>query len=140
MRLRSIMAAVAVAVAIMELSMSAAASDNGSRWFSFAEYPQARRLCHEHVLGHGGGRRMEIEWQSFAVSDPPEKVAAFYERDQKTRAEKDEHDGYHITAPGAPRDKMSIFPPSQATHHPSCSKKAKSSERTVILVSRLVGG
>lgn len=129
------------AVAVVGLSMSAAASDHaGSRWFSFAEYPQARLLCHEHVLGHGGGKRMEIEWQSFAVADAPEKVVAFYEKDQKTRAEKQEHDSYHLTSSTAPRDKMSIFPPSQAGHHPKCDKKAKGNERTVILISRLVGG
>jgi hypothetical protein len=127
-------------VAVVALSLSAAGSDGArSRWFSFAEYPQARLLCHEHVLGHGP-RRMEIEWQSFAVAESSEKVAAFFEQDQKARAEKDEHSGYTLTAPADPRDKMSIFPSSQAAHHPSCAIKARSSERTVIMVSRMVGG
>jgi hypothetical protein len=117
-----------------ESSMSAPAS-----WFSYSAYPSARQLCHEHVRA-SGPRRMEIEWMLFASADAPEEVIAFYERDEKSRAKRDEHGGYDIASKSAARDRMSIIPAAKASHYPHCATRATANEKTVILVSRAVGG
>lgn len=131
-------AAVAVLV-VLAMSESGSRSSPAS-WFSFAAYPQARRLCQEHIMGHNGPKRMEIEWMSYATADAPEKVVAFYENDQKTKAKPDRRGGYDVDAAGNERDKMSIIPAGKAKHYPSCSTHAASHEKTVIIVSRATGG
>jgi len=83
---------------------------------------------------------MEIEWLLFATADAPEKVIAFYESDQKTKAKRDEHGGHDVDSKTADRDSMSIIPTAKAQHYPHCATKANASEKTVILVSRAVGG
>lgn len=123
----------------LESAMPLAAS-SPTLWFSYAAYPSARQLCHEHVMGHGGPRRMEIEWILFASPDTPEKVIAFYEADQKTKAKRDGRGGYDIPTRAGDRDSMTIIPAAKASGYPHCAAKAAANEPTVILVSRAVGG
>lgn len=109
-------------------------------WFSFAAYPGARMLCHEHVRG-AGPRPMEIEWYLFAVADPQGKVATHYERETSRHAVPESgRAGVGLTSARNPRDSMSIFPSEKASGYPSCASKARPGERTLILVSRGIGG
>lgn len=91
-------------------------------------------------MGHGGPRRMEIDWMLYATTDAPEKVIAFYERDQKTRAKREARGGYEITSRTGDRESLTIIPAAKADGYPHCSKKAAANELTVILVSSAVGG
>jgi hypothetical protein len=123
---------------LLESAMSFA-GQGPADWFTFAAYPQARQLCRERVHG-AGPRRMEIEWLLFATADAPQKVIAFYEREEKSKAKRDEHGAFSITSKSAARDKMSIIPTEKAQHYPHCKTKAADGDKTVILVSRAIGG
>ncbi len=109
-------------------------------WFSFSPYPGARLLCHEHVRG-AGPRPMEIEWALFAVADPVAAVVSHFERESSARASSDgERGGLGLTSARSPRDKMSIFAKEKAAAYPGCASHARAGERTLILVSRGIGG
>src|SRR5262249_43502296 len=105
------------------------------RWFSFASYPHARLLCNEHVTGNS----MHILWQSYATEDDVEKVAKFYERDQKANLTVDARTGARtMHAPDKDDDVISIIKAADSKKLPSCAERPTPTEQTVILVSRAV--
>lgn len=118
----------------------AEAAPGSPTYFSFSAYPGARLLCHEHVRG-AGPRPMEIEWYLFASPDPLAKVVGKYETETGRRAISDgERAGVGLTSARNARDKMSIYPSDKAAGYPGCASKARAGERTLILISRGIGG
>lgn len=117
-----------------------AAPPGAPMWFTFAAYPGARLLCHEHVRG-AGPRPMEIEWFLFASPDPVAKVVAAFERQVAAKASTDaERGGLDFTSARDARDKLSIFPREKAAGYPHCKSAARAGEHSLILVSRGIGG
>jgi len=115
--------------------MTAHAKEN-ERWGSFAAYPEARKLCQEHVAG----TTMHITWASYATRDELARVVAFYEKDQGKKAETGPQGELTIHAPARDRDVITVFPVEKAGDFPSCAEKPGRGERTVILVSSATGG
>lgn len=95
-------------------------------WLGFVRYPDARPLCSGRVYGVGGE---EIHWWSYATRDEPTSVAGFYRLDP--------------SAPGSaelkgPGETALAVHPAAPPDYPSCDKTPAASDRTVILVSRLL--
>jgi hypothetical protein len=101
------------------------------KWLGFPEYPGARDLCNEFVLGQGDKGRVEIHWRSFATRDKTTDVIAFYIRREgknvETKADtlQVRHGADHI---------LSVYPSSK-TGVPGCSAKPLADEKTLIMVS-----
>lgn len=105
-------------------------------WLGFAPYPEARHLCESWVLGSSKGERVEIHWQSFATTDGPKQVAAFYSGKEHEPAEKDKDHG-SLTFHHGKNNLLTIFPAS--AHYPSCdSGTVRAEEKTVISLSELM--
>jgi len=97
----------------------------------FAAYPGARELCNQHVLGASQGKRVEIQWRSFASGDTLADVTAFYiKRDAKNAQRKsgslEVHHGEGRILTASPASNAEL---------PSCSSKPKTTEKSVIVVS-----
>jgi hypothetical protein len=103
-------------------------------WLGFARCPRARDLCEQWVLGSSQERRVEIHWREFATRDEPARVAAFYARKDHAAAEKND-DGSITLRHGEDRV-LSIY--AASGHYPTCERKARADEKTVILVSEKV--
>lgn len=95
-------------------------------------YPDARKLCDEHVMGGSGEpppgveRIREIHWVSYASTASPEEIASFYS------ARGMHLDGEHKYASG--RFRLSVDPVS-SSGYPKCSEGPKPPERSVIVLS-----
>src|SRR6266581_393698 len=98
-------------------------------WTSFTAYPGARELCSEHVAGTG----MHITWTSYATKDGVAKVVTFYEKDQKRRAEKEEHGGFSLHAGANDADVITIFPAASADKFPHCRDAAASQDEKTLI-------
>ena len=101
------------------------------QWASFAAYPGARKLCDQHVSASG----MEISWQSYATDDPVERVVAFYEKDQKTKATTGDAGEKTIRAAARADDILSIIAAERADKLPHCETAPPAEAKTVIVVS-----
>jgi len=54
----------------------AGAEESSVVWLAiFKAYPGAKEHCSQHISGRG----MNIHWTMYVSTDPPDKVAAFYE-------------------------------------------------------------
>jgi hypothetical protein len=104
------------------------------RWYAFAAYPDARKLCDEHVAGNS----MHISWQSYATADDIEKVAKFYERDQNGVFKADPDSGGRMLRAADGSSVVTLITVAKAENIPSCDTKPKKGEKTVILVSKAV--
>jgi hypothetical protein len=101
------------------------------KWASFAAYPGAKPLCSEHVHANG----IEIAWQSYATTDAPDRVVAFYEKDQKTKSTAGDAGEKSIHAPARDDDLVSIIAADKADKLPHCATAPAADARTVIVVS-----
>lgn len=99
-------------------------------WFGFAVYPGTRELCNESVLSTNG---TEILWRSFATKDDLNRVAAFYSK--KDSATQEKRNGSIELRHGDDLI-LSIHPAS--SDYPKCGQKARSGEKTVIVVSQRI--
>ena len=97
-------------------------------WLGFVAYPHARLLCAERVYGVGGE---EIHWWSYATRDDLATVAAFYRLAPLGPG----GSGAELKGPG---DADLAVHPAAPPDYPSCDTTPTASERTVILVSRLL--
>lgn len=103
-------------------------------WLGFAPYPGARQMCEEHVMGSSKGHRVEIHWFSFATRDEQAQVAAFYAQKGDAVAEKDADGTIRLRHD---QDRVLSIYPVPGTY-PTCEKKVRSDEKTVILVSQRI--
>ena len=105
-------------------------------WLGFASYPEARHVCENWVLGSANGRRVEVHWHSFATTDAPDQVAAFYAKKERVPAEKDKDDGSLIFRHGK-NYVLIIF--SVSAHYQTCDHETvRAEEKTVISVSQML--
>jgi hypothetical protein len=95
---------------------------------TFAEYPQARLLCNEHITG----KSMHITWKTHATTDDIAKVVAFYEKVTKSKA--GTGDQKERTFKDGDRH-LSIYPATDNDKFPKCQTTPKAGEKTVILYS-----
>jgi hypothetical protein len=104
-------------------------------WLGFAEYSGAHRLCQQHVVGNS----MHIEWSSYATTDEPAKVLAFYEKALGAKSAAGVHGSRTFDLAGSNGTiKLAMYPAAVADAFPSCSVAPKSDDRTVILVSQAI--
>jgi len=125
-----ILAVVAV-VAVRSLGLLPREATRGTAegdWLGFVAYPHARLLCAERVYGVGGE---EIHWWSYATRDELTEVAAFY----RLAPPGPGGSGPQLEGPG---DRDLAVHPAAPPDYPSCDTTPTASERTVILVSRLL--
>jgi hypothetical protein len=97
-------------------------------WLGFVRYPNARPLCSGRVYGVGGE---EIHWWSYVTRDEPARVAAFYRLVPPGPG----GGGAQLKGPG---DTDLDVLPAAPRDYPSCDTTPTPSDRTVILVSRLL--
>ena len=100
-------------------------ADEGD-WLGFVRYPGARLLCSGRAYGVGGE---EIHWWSYATRDEPASVAGFYRLDPSRPGDA------QLKGPG---ETALAVHPAAPPDYPSCDTTPAASERTVILVSRLL--
>jgi hypothetical protein len=103
-------------------------------WLGFAEYAGAHSLCHEHVAGTS----MHIEWMSYATTDEPGKVVAFYEKSLAAKSGAGDNGSRTFDLGTDGTTKLSVFPAAKADAFPHCSVAPKAADRTVILVSQAI--
>ena len=115
----------------MGLAVLILAALAAGQWGSFAAYPGAKKLCDQHVTGAG----LEISWQSYATEDPVERVVAYYEKDQKTKATTGDAGEKTLRAPARRDDVLSIIAAERADKLPHCETAPPAEARTVIVVS-----
>jgi len=123
--------AVVTIVAVRSLGVPHPEATSGGAegdWLGFVAYPHARLLCAERVYGVGGE---EIHWWSYATRDEPVEVAAFYRLAPLGPG----GSGAELKGPG---DTDLAVHPAAPPDYPSCDTTPTASERTVILVSRLL--
>jgi hypothetical protein len=97
-------------------------------WLGFTRYGNARLLCSGRVYGVGGE---EIHWWSYVTRDEPSRVAAFYGLGSLGP----DGGGAQLKGPG---DTDLAVHPAAPRGYPSCDTTPAPSDRTVILVSRLL--
>jgi len=120
-----------------DMPAAVAGDTSDGDWHGFDRYPHARLLCSEHVLGFDGNQKgVEINWTSFAVSDATERAIAFYS--QKSGG-KIEAEGKSTTIRQANSENILSVYPADETGYPTCDKKPRPDERTVIVVSTRIG-
>jgi hypothetical protein len=115
------------------MSVSGSADEE---WFGFMAYPGAHDLCSQSVLGTGGE---QILWRSYASKDKPSKVIAFYvkrEGNVQGRPRKTKRVGNTLTSRRGNRV-LSVQPADSV--YPQCSHNPGAGERTVIVISRMIG-
>jgi hypothetical protein len=104
------------------------AKATGEGWLGvFPVYPGARQAGWQHIAGID----MHIECTVYAVSDPPEKVAAFYATRFPTSTRES---ASHIQVRGEAGAVLSVHPVDG--NYPRCESKMESSDRTAIVVSK----
>jgi hypothetical protein len=102
-------------------------------WLGAPDYPAARKLCSEEVVGNG----MRISFSTYAVADEPARVVAFYEKQLGAKARPEAAGSWDFDLPADPKNaKMSIYPAARAGDFPHCQQAPAARDKTVILVSR----
>ena len=99
-------------------------------WLGFARYGNARLLCSGRVYGVGGE---EIHWWSYVTRDEPVRVAAFY----RLVPPGPDGGGAQLKGPGPGETDLTVHP-AAPRDYPSCDTTPTPSDRTVIVVSRLL--
>ncbi|HEY6248434.1 MAG TPA: hypothetical protein VI685_00655 [Candidatus Angelobacter sp.] len=103
----------------------------GETWYGFAAYPGTRELCTQFVLGT---RREELHWRSFATTDAPDRVAAFYRKKEPGSEIKG---GASITLRHGEDTTLEVYPAS-AGGYPTCDQKPGPQDKSVIVATNLV--
>lgn len=68
-----------VAWLILILAAQASGPEEPEAWLGvFKAFPGARRLCSQHVLGQGEGKRVEIQFTLYSTGREPSETARFY--------------------------------------------------------------
>jgi len=119
------------AMTVAGLRLQGQGGASSGKWLGFTAYPGVRDLCDEVVRGQSEKGPVEIHWRSFASRDATADVIAFYAKREGKNARRST-DSIEIR-----RDAdyiLSAYPASR-TGVPSCSVKANSEEKTIIVVS-----
>jgi tetratricopeptide (TPR) repeat protein len=103
----------------------------GPQWLGFTEYPRARQLCAERVMGSMGEI---LDWRLFATEDETGRVVAFYKKQDPGQAESSDA---AVTLRRADGRILTISPASTAEHLPGCDQKPQARDRALILVSQM---
>ncbi|KAB2841505.1 hypothetical protein F9K50_03805 [bacterium] len=98
------------------------------------QYPGSTRLCDEHVTG----KKMHIQWKSFASGDSVTAVTDYYEKKLGASSTGEEHASRKIVTPGNSLLTITIYPKESAGKFPACAQKPEPSARTVILISQAI--
>jgi hypothetical protein len=98
----------------------------------YAPYPKSRELCNEHVSGN----TMHIIWSSHATVETLTRVVAHYEKALGKKATDDANGGKMIDVDG--NRHVTIYPAGKNDKYPSCSKKPKAGEATVVMLSNAI--
>jgi len=106
------------------------ARTRGGDWLGFVPYANARLLCSGRVYGVGGE---EIHWWSYVTRDEPARVAAFY----RLVPPGPDGGGAQLKGPGPGETDLTVHP-AAPRDYPSCDTTPTPSDRTVIVVSRLL--
>lgn len=104
------------------------AGTRGGEWLGFVPYREGRLLCSGRVYGVGGE---EIHWWSYAARDEPARVAASYRLAPPAPG----GGGARLKGPGG--TDLTVHP-AAPRDYPSCDTTPAPSDRTVIVVSRLL--
>lgn len=105
----------------------------GEKWLDvLPAYPGARRLCSQSI--NAGPNH--VLWTAYATADAPDLVVAFYEKHRGALPLETADDG-HRTLRGPAGKRVSIHP--KDGKYPTCDVAAASGDRTVLIVSHLVG-
>ena len=103
------------------------------KWLSeFPSYEGASKVCSGHVTGSAEGRRLEIDFSTYATPDPPAAVVAFYAAARDVEVEPGATTLSVASANG--RKHVSIHP--VADSYPDCGTKAPARTQTVFVVSQ----
>ncbi|MFO1519541.1 MAG: hypothetical protein U1F57_07785 [bacterium] len=100
-------------------------------------YPQAMRLCQQHVSGQSAGKPMHILWRQEASSADVAKVVSFYEQKWGVKGAPGPNQSVNFVSPSDSGLTVTVFPRSQSKQFPSCEgAPTPSSSSTLILVSQ----
>ena len=102
------------------------------KWLSeFPSYEGAAKVCSGHVTGSAEGRRLEIDFSTYATPDPPAAVVAFYAAARHVEVKPGATTLSVASANG--KKHLSIHP--VADSYPDCGVKAPARTQTVFIVS-----
>jgi hypothetical protein len=123
------LAALVIGSAVLVRHVTTPSTAQGD-WLGFARYDNARLLCSGRVYGVGGE---EIHWWSYVTRDEPARVAAFY----RLAPPEPGGGGAQLKGPGPGETDLTVHP-AAPRDYPSCDTTPAPSDRTVIVVSRLL--
>ena len=105
---------------------------SGETWNGITLYPGSRQLCDQHVMASSASAPREIEWRSYATSDPADRVVAHFDPDGKLVDSK--LDGE--TTLRLDGVQISIFSLPTSRPAPSCDVTPATTDRALIVLHR----